>query len=84
MSGSDEERPLGPPRPLHDGDRLLDWRINELEASIRHIREKDLPKIREEIQGERNWRFLVTGGVGAGSAFITWVVSTWRGFNGHP
>ena len=69
--------------PVSHGE--LVWRVRQLESSARRA-EKDIADLRSDIASERNWRFLVTGGIGAGSAFITWLLTTWGKLtgSGHP
>ena len=69
MNASDDDEEVPPHVRASGSDALRDWRIQQLESTVK--------KHEREIASEKNWRMLVTGGVGVASAFITWVVTTW-------
>lgn len=78
MNGSNGDEERG------KNETLLAYRLRQLENRMDRVIENDLRHIRKDIETEKNWRFLVTGGVGVASAFITWVITTWGARIPHP
>lgn len=78
MNGSSEEdRDVPQHIAQAGGNTLRDWRLKQLEDAVKELR--------GAIDGEKNWRFLVTGGISVGAAVISYMVAMWRSVTGqHP